>query len=38
LVSHILNVDFAFVSHEADDGEDDEASKDARGTVGAGYN
>lgn len=38
MVSHILNVDFAFVGHEADDREDDEPSKDASGTVGAGHN
>lgn len=38
MVGHILNVDFAFVGHEADDRENDEPSKDAGGTVGAGHN
>lgn len=38
MVRHVLNVDLAFVGHEADHREDDEAGKDARGTVGAGYN
>lgn len=38
MVRHVLNVDLAFIGHEANNREDDEAGKDARGTVGAGYN
>lgn len=38
LICHVLNVDLAFIGHEADNWEDDKASKDARGTVGAGDN
>lgn len=38
MVRHVLDVDLAFVGHEANNREDDEAGEDACGTVGAGDN